>query len=394
MPPLSRRLNLPLISLASALLAAAVGASYFYVDLSLNRMGVSATAIGLNASMPALGWLLATPLMPWALRRFNPKALLLGLLLVAVLAAVGFGAFPDANMWMGLRFLFGGGTGMAFRLVEYWINAASPESHRARNVGIYATSFSAGAMVGGLATAQLGVEGWPPIVMMVVLVLAAAMVFAILPHGPPAIGASSAKGDWRLCLGGGFIAFVAILIYGMFEAVPFTLMPVYSVRQGLSDEWAVWCASAALGGQIVLATPLGMLGDRVGKFRMLLWSTGVALAVPAVIPQTIATPEWLLLAMFVWGGAAGSLYNFALAMLADCFEGAQLASANAVFGTLYAFGSLCGPVLHGVAMDAWNPQGLMVSAACLFGLFLCVCVWHSWRLRRCTWTAETTPSLD
>lgn len=387
-------LNLPLLSIASALLAAAVGSSYAYVDLSLNRMGVSATAIGLNAAMPALGWLLATPLMPWALRQFNPKALLLGLLAVAVLAVVCFPAIPDPDAWMVLRFLFGGGTGMVFRLVEYWINAASPENHRARNVGIYATAFATGAMIGAAVTPLVGVEGWPPIVMMAVLALAAGMVFAVLRGGPPPIKTFSAKGSWRLYRSGAFIALFGILVFGMFEAVPYTLMPVYAVRLGLADHWAVWCASAAIGGQIVMAVPVGIVADRFGKARVLTGSAIVALTLPAIIPHTVQTPELLLVAMLVWGGFAGSLYNITLAMLADHFKGTELATANAAFGTLYALGNLVGPPVHGLAMDSWNPQGLMISAAGLFGLFLCVFFWHSWRVGGDKCTAETTPSPD
>lgn len=387
-------LNLSLLSVASCLLAAAVGASYAYVDLSLNRMGVSATAIGLNASMPALGWLLATPLMPWALRRFNSKALLLGLLTVTIGAILCFPAMPDADVWMVLRFLFGGGTGMVFRLVEYWINAASPESHRARNVGIYAMAFAAGAMIGAAVTPIIGVEGWPSIIMMAVLALVAGLVFAVLRDGPPPIKDLPSMRNRSHYRGTAFLALFGVLIFGLFEAVPYTMMPVYAVRSGLADHWAVWCASAAIGGQIVMAAPVGVLADRFGKTKVLIGSALVAMTVPAVIPHTTHSPEVLLIAMLVWGGFAGSLYNVTLAMLADRFQGAELATANATFGTLYALGSLCGPILHGLAMDAWNPQGLMVSAAALFALFLCVSFWQSLHARGAAWIAATTSSPD
>ncbi|MCA1908267.1 MAG: MFS transporter [Magnetospirillum sp.] len=368
-------INLPLLSVASALLAAAVGVSYVYVDLALNRMGVSATAIGINAAMPALAWLLATPMMPWALRRFPAKGLLMALLGVAAAAILCFPVWPDATWWLGLRFLFGGATGMVFRLVEYWINVASPDTHRARNVGIYVMAFATGALVGGVATPAVGVEGWPPIVMIAVLVCVSAVVFAILRGGPPGIKAVAGLGLRRLCRGGAFVALSGILVYGMFEGVPYTLMPVYVVRLGLADQWALWCAAAAIGGQIIMAVPAGILADRHGKGKVAALSAACALVVPAVIPTALAVPELLLVAMALWGGFAGSLYNVTLAMLADRFQGAELASANAAFGTLYALGSLAGPPLHGLAMDAWNPQGLMLSAAGVFGCFLVAAAW-------------------
>lgn len=380
MPSRHPALSLVPLSAASALLAAAVGMSYVYVDLSLNRMGETATAIGLNAAMPALGWLLATPLLPWALRRCNSKALILALLAVAGLAILGFPVWPDAQSWMVLRFLFGGAAGLVFRLVEYWINAASPETHRARNVGIYAAAFAAGAMAGGLVSPLVGVEGWPPAWAIAALTAAAALVFATLRGGPPRLTQAPPRPSWRRYGGGAFIALAGVVVLGLYEAIPYTLMPVYSVRQGVADHWALWCAAAAVGGQIIMAAPVGILADRHGKIRALAWSAAICLVIPAAIPAAIAHPPLLLVAMLIWGGFAGSLYNVALAMLADRFEGAELAAANAAFGTLYALGSLCGPPIHGLAMDWWPPQGLMVSAAGLFALFLCALAWQARRV--------------
>ncbi|MGE4281259.1 MAG: MFS transporter [Magnetospirillum sp.] len=386
-------LNLPLLSVASALLAAAVGASYAYVDLSLNRMGVSATAIGLNASMPALGWLLATPLMPWALRRLNSKALLLGLLVVAIGAILGFPVMPDADAWMVLRFLFGTGTGMVFRLVEYWINAASPETHRARNVGIYATAFCAGAMIGAAAVPVIGLDGWPPVVLMAGLATTALAALAMTRGGPPVI-ADIPAWDRRLLSGIGGIAVLSALVFGLFEAVPYTLLPVYAVRLGLAEDWAAATASAFLLGILLFSVPMGWAADRFGKTRVVVLNAIAALMITAIIPQAHHDSLVLLSVLVLWGGFAGSLYNVALAMLADRFRGADLAAANASFGTLYAVGSLCGPPLHGLAMDWRDPQGLMISAASLFGLFLCVLFWHSWRARGAIWTAATKSSPD
>ncbi|WP_170958836.1 MFS transporter [Magnetospirillum sp. 15-1] len=267
---------MPHLSVASALLAAGVGASYAYVDLSLNRMGASATAIGINASMPALGWLLGTPLMPWALRHFNFKRLLLGLLAVAVLAICAFPLFPEQKAWMVLRFLFGGGCGLVFRLVEYWINAASPENHRARNVGIYATAFAAGAMTGAAIIPMVGLRDWPPVLMMAALVLAAGAVFATIRGGPPQIKTPTSR-NWLLHRGSAFLPLFGVLIFGLFESVPYTLMPVYSIRSGLADQWAAWCAAAAVGGQVIMAAPVGILADRFGKARIMVWCAVIAL---------------------------------------------------------------------------------------------------------------------
>ena len=371
----SSSLDITGISLAAGLLAAAVGASYAYVDLMLNRMGASGAAIGLNAAMPALGWLLATPLMPWVLRRFNPGLVMAGLLMTAAVAFPGFELLHDERAWMVFRFLFGGSVGMLFRLIEYWINAASPSHRRGRNQGVYASLFCAGAVVGTGVVPFTGTEGWPTILLILGLLCVGAAALSAAASGLPGIAAPSRR---RWTGGVTAVALAAVLAYGLFEAVPLTLMPVYALRAGMPESWAAWTASAYLAGALLFPVPMGYLADRGSKPALLALCAVVSLAMPAVLPELLDRPEAVLAGMMVWGGVAGSLYTVSLAMLADgAPAAADLAAANAVFGTLYAAGALVGPVLHGSAMDWHDPQGLMASACLPFAAFLGFLLWRT-----------------
>lgn len=388
------RRDMAWLCLASMLLAAGVGASYAYIELSLNRMGQTATAIGANAAMPALAWLLATPLMPWALRRFPPRRLLLGLLAVAAVTILALPLWPDPVAWMGLRFVFGGATGMTFRLVEYWVGAASPETHRGRNVGLYSAAFAAGAMVGAGLAPLIGLAGWVPVVDISLVTILAALAFLRPRAGLPAVRTPPRLSPRRLLAGAAFLAVLCGLATGLAEAVPFSLMPVYAVRVGMGEDWAAWTASAYLAGSLVFPVPLGQAADRFGKARLVVLCAAAALVVPFVLPATVTQPPVLLALMVVWGGCGGSIYAIGLAMLADCFDDADLAGANAAFGTLYALGSLAGPLIHGQAMDWRDPQGLMVSAACLYVLFLAVAIWHSVRVGKGACRGGTNIPVD
>jgi MFS family permease len=371
------RLYLPALSTASALLAAAVGASYAYVDLSLNRMGASGSDIGLNAAMPAVGWLIATPLMPWALRRFHPKAVLLCLLGIAILAAGLFPRSNDQGVWLLLRFLFGGGCGMVFRLVEYWINAASPDDRRARNVGIYSVCFCAGAAIGAGILPLVGLEGWPPVMLMVALAGSSFVIFALMRAGPPAIDRPPAL-SFRAVRGLALVAMAGGLLFGMFEPVPYTLLPVYAVRAGMGEAEAAWLASAFLAGQVLLLVPLGVMADRYGKRRILSICAGTALVLSAPVALLVGDFGPMVAVMLLWGGLAGALYAVSLALLADLYRGEDLAAGNAMFGTLYALGALVGPLLHGFAMESWPSYGLFVSAGLLLACF-CAILWRGQR---------------
>jgi len=376
-----KNLNIGMVALASAFFAGAVAVSYVYVDLSLNRLGVPASLIGLNAAMPAVGWLIATPLMPWALRRVPPRHLLSGLLAIAALALVAFPLTSDLTVWMVARFLFGGGCGMVFRLIEYWINAASPQDHRARNVGLYSSAFGAGAVLATGVFPLVGVEGWAPVLMILGLLAAGALVLRLCPGAPPPIDRLPRRPS-PVVAGPAMIAFIGILVFGLFEAVPYTLFPVYAVRSGLTEDVAIWTVTAFLGGVVLFQVPIGMMADRLGKRAVLMACALIALAVSTVVPLAVTAPSGLLCLLVLWGGMAGAFYTISLALLADLFEGPELAGANAVFGTLYAAGSLVGAPVFGLSMDLWDPQGLMAAAFVLIAGYVGVLLLAPLRRRR------------
>lgn len=374
-----RALNLPVLGLVTVLLSAAIGASYVYVDLSLNRMGASATAIGLNAAMPALGWFLATPFLPLLVHRRDTRVVLLALPCLAVAAMAGFALTTDQTAWMILRFVFGSSLGILFRLVEYWISAASGPDRRARNMGIYAALFCAGVAIGAGILPLVGLTGWPPVLLMIGLIAAGMAVMATLRRGPPAIVALPR----RLMIG--FtgpvaIAVIAAGLIGLFEAVPYTLMPVYAVRIGMTEDFAALTTSAFMIGQVLFLVPLGLLADRINRIAVLALAGAVGLASTMALPAATGDAVVMIAIILVWGGFAGSIYAVSLAMLADRLYGPDLAAANAAFGTLYAAGALVGPPLHGLVMEWHDPQGLMESSAVLFVALLGLIAWQALRL--------------
>ena len=60
----------------------------------------------------------------------------------------------------------------------------------------------------------------------------------------------------------------------------------------------------------------------------------------------------------------------ALAILGDRFTGHELIAGSASFATFWGAGALIGSLLGGAAMQAFGPQGLPVSLAACFGVFL------------------------
>lgn len=347
----------------------AQGLSYVFIDLSLNHMGVSPGGIGLNAAMPALGWLAAGPFLPFLQRRFYFPTILAFLLALSLASTVAFRLLPDADAWLILRLVFGGGIGITLRLIEYWINADSTDAHRGRTLGVYSAVYCTGAALGAAVLPLIGHEGWAPVLLIAGLLAAGLIGVLAVPAPPPRL---QHRPRWSLSLAAGpvFPALMGALSCGMLESIPYTLMPVQVLRTGGGEALAAWTATAFLLGVLVFPVLTGMLADRIGRRPVMALCGGVMLIIPPLLPSSLPEPALFLTLMLVWGGAGGSLYALALAVIGARFRDAELSGANTLFGMANGAGALAGPVLNGTLMGIDPTHGLTAASLFLALLFL------------------------
>lgn len=346
------------------------GISFPLLSISLESMGISGQLIGINAAMPALGWLIGSFFLPGLLARFGLKQVLIACLLTAGISISVFPLTQNLMIWMLLRFLFGGSLGLFYRAVEFWINAVSENATRGRNIGLYSFCFVLGLAVGSSVQPLLGISGILPFAAVSALLALTVLVVAFQSH-ENAVNIASARSYFRL----GIvlltpIALMAVFAYGFFEDILAYLMAVYALRNNLGESVAAFTITAMAIGNLTFPIPIGHLSDRIDRTFVLIACALVVTALSIIIPQTVSNPPLFLAVLVVWSGLAGSIYTVALSMIGDRFSGAELAVANASFGIVYAFGGLIGPVVNGYAIDQLHSQGLMVSAAATFGIFV------------------------
>jgi MFS family permease len=125
----------------------------------------------------------------------------------------------------------------------------------------------------------------------------------------------------------------------------------------------------------VFQYPLGMLADRFNRQTLLIICAATGVVGAALTPFLIATPPAMYVLLFLWGGIVMGIYTIGLTLVGERFKGAELASANAAYVMLYAAGLLAGPLVEGVALDLWNPNGLMAvlgAISTIYVIFLAV----------------------
>ncbi len=120
--PRARRISLAAIITSTFGVGINLGILTPLVALILERDGVDATLIGLNAAMPALAMLLFAGWIARLAGRVSAVGALLGGLALAVVSVLLMPLFRDLGAWFLLRFLIGLSLSLPWVIGETWIN--------------------------------------------------------------------------------------------------------------------------------------------------------------------------------------------------------------------------------------------------------------------------------
>lgn len=339
------------------------------IALRLAERGLGETWVGVNAGMHAVGVLLMAWTLPALLARSGgARRLILGALALAAAVLLALAASPPVWLWFPLRLLLGVASETLFVLSETWTSQISAEATRARAMAIYTTALSLGFAAGPLLLSAVGTAGAAPF-LAGAAPLAAAMALMASPRvaapAPEAPGALNPGRYLRLAP----VAMAATMLNAAVETAGLSFLALYAMGNGWQAVDATNLVSAMMVGAILLQLPIGWLGDKLDRLRLVA-ALALLAALGAFVWPFILDDRWLAFAVvFAWGGAFVGIYTLMLTIVGSRFAGAELVGTYAVMSLVWGAGALVGPVLAGVAMDAFrHGLPLFVAAACL--LFL------------------------
>lgn len=351
----------------------ALGVTMPLVSLRLESWHYGSFAIGVMAATPAVGVLLGASLAGRLAARFGTVplmqlCLLLGAASVALLALVQ--SYP---VWLLLRLFIGVALTVVFILGESWINQLAVEQWRGRLVALYGTGYALSQLSGPLLLTVLGSDTdrgfWTGTGLLIggsLLLLGRGGAPQVDEHG------ASGRGLWVFCQRMPTIAW-AVVLFAAFEAMMLTLLPVYGLRQGFTQEVALLMASVVVVGDAALQLPIGWMADRVPR-RALFRACGLALllsslSVPLVLHTVLIWPVWV-----VFGASAGGLFTLGLILIGERFRDDELVRANAHVAQLWGIGCLIGPLVTGAASQWISGHALPLMMAVGAAGF----VWLAW----------------
>ncbi|AYF89464.1 MFS transporter [Pseudomonas sp. JS3066] len=364
----------------------ALGVTMPLVSLRLESWGYGSFAIGVMAATPAVGVLLGAVIAGRLAARFGTTTLMQLCLLVGALSVGLLALVQVYPVWLLLRLLIGVALTVVFILGESWINQLAVEEWRGRLVALYGTGYALSQLSGPLLLTALGTGNdlgfWTGTGLLV-----GGSLLLLGRTGAPSVDAHSASGRglWSFCARLPTIAW-AVVLFAAFEAMMLTLLPIYGLRQGFTQEVALLMASVVVVGDAALQLPIGWLADRMSRLS-LFRACGVtllasSLAIPILLHTPLIWPIWVL-----FGASAGGLFTLALILIGERYRDDELVRANAHIAQLWGIGCLIGPLVTGAASQWISGHALPLMMALGAAGF----VWLAWTRELFEDGAEAVP---
>lgn len=342
--------------------------------LVLEGRGVDPALIGLLSSASPIGVLLAASLVPRVVGRFGTINTMIACSVVSVGSIALLPVLDSLGWWFALRLVSGAAGSGPWIITETWINVAATGRVRGRVIALYGAVMATGFAAGPIILTIVGTAGVWPFVFFTVLHGVSLVPILLARRLAPALGMEK-----RVPISGIVVAIPSLLaaafLSGAVDMAFFNFLPIWGMRNGLSETFAVTLLSIFVAGNIVLQFPLGWLADVKG-YRKVMIGCGIACVVgPVLAPHLLGSPFLLGAVLFVWGGCAWGVYTVALAALGARFQGGTLATANAAFVMAYELANIFGAPTAGAVLGIWERNGLMAFvgiAAAIFTILVVV----------------------
>lgn len=331
------------------------------IAIIFENSGVSSSLNGVHATSLYIGVLLASPFMEKPLRKWGYKPIILigGFLVLSSLTL--FPLWQAFWFWFVLRLAIGIGDHMLHFGTQTWITSSSPSDKLGRNIAIYGLFFGLGFTAGPLMTRLLEVNEYLPFFLSAGMSLIVWLsLWTLRNEWPEEMDTVHHDvGTFKRFLQTGKIAWAAFLppfAYGFMEASLHGNFPVYALRTGIDVSSVSIILPAFAGGSLVSQLPLGMLSDKIGRSKVLLFvifGGFVTFMIASFIEQSSIG---LFICFLVAGMLVGSLFSLGISYMTDLLPRNLLPTGNILCGIAFSLGSIIGPFIGG-AFIQWVEGG-------------------------------------
>lgn len=324
----------------------------------LEQNGVSSSVNGLHATGLYIGVLIASPFMEKPLQKVGYKPIILigGFLMFTALML--FPVFQSVFIWFILRLLIGIGDQMVNFSSQTWITSTTPANKRGRTIALYGLFFSLGFAFGPLMTRLLDINQSLPFIIAASLCLIVWLFVWFIKNEFVAdsdeidvVRSTSTIKRFTATTKLAWIAFLGPLGFGILEALLHGIFPIYGMRIGHDVDMISLIIPFFSLSTLLTQVPLGALGDRIGRQKLLAYVTGIGSVVFFISAQFEQSVIVLMATFALSGMVVGSIFSMGVTYMADIVPIQLLPAGNILCGVAFSLGSIAGPNIGGWYID-------------------------------------------
>ncbi|MGX9146847.1 MFS transporter [Mesorhizobium sp. 128a] len=323
------------------------------VSLHLGKPGISPDVVQIVLTAYPVGFFVGCLVTRPAVAHYGHERTFVAVLVLALLAAMGFVFTDFVPSWICFRLLGGMSMASLFVVCESWINLYAEQHNRGAMFSLYMLTTAIAVLLGQLLVALVGPQSphlFPVAAAMVLLALVSKFVggrWPTLPvfpsepeHASGRVKRLSPLALFRLAP----VTVVAIFQGGVTNMNIFVLTPIYGTQIGLSAGTTVGLVTTISIAGMLAQTPVGWLSDRFER-RLILLAQGL---LSVVLCATIAwlgnfSEPLLFVLFFLYGATALTIYPVAMAFGASQLHSRHMVGASGTLLLLYSIGNVATP---------------------------------------------------
>ena len=329
------------------------------ISFIFEERGVSASLSGLHTAGLYIGVFLSSLVIEGPMRKYGYRFLIIVGGITVSLAILSFPILDTVLIWFILRIIIGIADNVLHISTQTWLTQTTPIEKLGRVIAIYGLFFSLGFMIGPKVSELVVIwEPLPFVVSGVLTMLAWPLILLIkdakdakpAPTDAPMTFFTTLK-NFKAVIITSWAAFMFPMLYGFFEASINSNFPVFALRNGLEISAVTWILPMFNFGGILLQIPIGALGDKIGRGKLL--SILMVIGIIAFTLMEVFNQSFLgLMILFtVSGMATGSVFSLGLGYMADVTPRENLPAGNVMANIMFSIGSIIGPIIGGFVIS-------------------------------------------
>ena len=354
---------------------APVAALLFGVSILLTGQGLQGTLLPVRATLEAfstlsiggfgaayfLGFTLGCLRGGELVGRVGHVRVFLAMTALGSSAPLIHGLVLEPIVWGVLRMMTGYCFAVLYVVIESWLNEQSTNENRGIVFSTYAMISLSVLAAGQMMTLLYDPSGLELFAIASVLVSLGAIPVA-LSTAPSPEQPEPVKLDLPRLYRISPAAAAGCLVTGLANGSFWSLGPVFTTKLSGDASLAAWFMTATVIGGALAQWPLGFASDRLGRRKVMLASTTVAVTISLLTFYIVESLSFVAVTLvgFCWGATALPLYAIAVAHANDNAEPVDYVMISSGLLLLYGVGAVVGPFAASTIMTLTSAAGLYV----------------------------------